>query len=267
MTVDNTFMIKKLQRLEEMLVAFSQFTRMPFVECDEETFDDQIHVFADATKIQEFAKSFLEDKILLAGVKVPVEQKKSFLNSLYSIGVNAVMFHDGDSITRIQLQDLIRQPDFENLLKEKIPVMNPSLQLSALYFIQELRRPVQHDQVQLHDMEEEMIRDIAKSRFIMGLEVEKKEGDSKEKIRIPFVKDKDENILQPIFSDFAEFQKHYKQKALKMKLAPLTLAQLSSYLIEDSKGFVLNPSGFNLPLSKDQINMITDNFQDLIPEN
>jgi hypothetical protein len=152
------------------------------------------------------------------------------------------------------------------LSKEKIPVINPSLQLSAIYFIQELRRPIEHDKVQLHDLEEEMISDFAKSRFIMGLEVLREEGDSKDKIRIPYVKDKAENIFQPIFSDFSEFQKHYKQKAKEMKLAPLTIAQLPAYLIAESKGFVINPSGFNLPLSKNQIEMIINTFQDLVPE-
>lgn len=260
MTIDNTFMIKKLQKLEEMLVVFSQFTRMPFVECDEETFDDQIHIFTDENKLQEFAKSYTEEKILLAAVKVLKNQMKGFYTSLYSLGINAVVFHEGDSKTSIQLEALEKKPDMEALSREKIPVINPALQLSAVYFIQELRRPMEHDMKQLHDLEEEMIANFVKSRFIMGMEVPQEEGENKDKIRIPYVKDKDGNIFQPVFTDFSEFQKHYKQNAAKMKMAPLTMAQLPKYLVKDSKGFVMNPSGFNLQLSKEQIEIIIKAF-------
>ena len=260
MTIDNTFMIKKMQKLEEMLVVFSQFTRMPFVECDEETFDDQVHIFADEQNLQEFVKSYGDKKVLLGGVKVLKNQMKGFYTSLFSMGVNAVMFHEGDSVTRIQLEELEKKPNMEALSKEKIPVINPPLQLSAVYFIQELRRPVEHDMKQLHELEEEMIANFAKSRFIIGMEVAKAEGSTEEKVRIPYVKDKEGNVFQPVFTDFAEFQKHYKQNAAKMKMAPLTMAQLPKYLVKESKGFVMNPSGFNLQLSKEQIEIIVKAF-------
>lgn len=261
MTIDNTFMIKKLQKLEEMMVLFSQATRMPFVECDEETFDDQIHVFADAEKLQEVSKSYAEKKVMLAGVKVPKVQVKGFYNSLYAIGVNALMFHEGDGVTRIQLEDLAQKPDMEKFAQEKVPILNPSLQLSAIYFIQELRRPAEHDMRELHDLEEEMIANFAKAKFIMGLDVAKGEGENpQEQMRIPYVKDKDGNIFQPVFSDFSEFQKHYREKAATMRMAPVSIDQLPKYLVKESKGFVINPSGFNLQLSSEQIDIIVNNF-------
>lgn len=263
MTVDHTFIIKKIQKLEELLVPFSHFTRMPFVECDEETFDDQIHIFAEGEKLQEYCKAASESKILLAPVKVPKDQVKGFYTTLHSIGVNALLFHEGDAATRIQLEDLEKAPDMEELSKQKIPVINPALQLSALYFIQELRRPVEHDMQRLHDMEEEMMANFAKSKFIMAMEMVKSEDSAKEddqQVRIPYVKDKDGNIYQPIFSDFAEFQKYYKQEAVKMRMAPLSVSQLSKYLVKESKGFVINPSGFNLPMQREQMEVIVKAF-------
>ena len=47
MTVDQVFIIKKLQNLDEMLVAYSAVTRMPFATCDEESFNDQVWIFTD----------------------------------------------------------------------------------------------------------------------------------------------------------------------------------------------------------------------------
>lgn len=50
MTVDQVFIIKKLQNLDEMLVAYSAVTRMPFATCDEESFNDQVWIFTDQDK-------------------------------------------------------------------------------------------------------------------------------------------------------------------------------------------------------------------------
>ena len=79
-------------------------------------------------------------------------------------------------------------------------------------------------------------------------------------IRLPYVKDKDGNVFQPIFSDFMEFQKHYRQNAAKMRMAPLSIGQLPKYMVKESKGFVINPAGFNLQLSGEQIDTIVKAF-------
>ena len=42
MTVDNSFTMKKFQSMEIIYVTFSQITKLPYVECDPETFDDQV---------------------------------------------------------------------------------------------------------------------------------------------------------------------------------------------------------------------------------
>ena len=63
MTVDQVFIIKKLQNLDEMLVAYSAVTRMPFATCDEESFNDQVWIFTDQDKMKAFAEKYKEEKI------------------------------------------------------------------------------------------------------------------------------------------------------------------------------------------------------------
>ena len=46
MTIDHKFAIKKLQKLDGFFTAFSPLTRMPYIHCDEETFDDQVYLFS-----------------------------------------------------------------------------------------------------------------------------------------------------------------------------------------------------------------------------
>ena len=58
MTVDNRFLIKKFEHFEHIFVLFSQTTRLPFIECDEETFDDQVYVFTDEERIKEAGQKY-----------------------------------------------------------------------------------------------------------------------------------------------------------------------------------------------------------------
>ena len=53
--------IKKLQNLDEMLVAYSAVTRMPFAICDDESFNDQVWIFTDQDKLKTFAEKYKEE--------------------------------------------------------------------------------------------------------------------------------------------------------------------------------------------------------------
>ena len=61
MTVDQVFIIKKLQNLDEMLVAYSAVTRMPFAICDDESFNDQVWIFTDQDKLKTFAEKYKKE--------------------------------------------------------------------------------------------------------------------------------------------------------------------------------------------------------------
>ena len=56
--------IHELRNREEVFVAYSQATRLPYVTCDEETFNDQARIFATEEEIKEYGKQLLEDKIM-----------------------------------------------------------------------------------------------------------------------------------------------------------------------------------------------------------
>lgn len=260
--IDHTFMIKKMQSAKELFVLFSQPTNMPYVECDEETFDDQVHIFSDETEVQAFAKKYTERKILLTAMKVPQNRMKTIYNTLYSIGVNAILFHENDKVTRLQLTDVVKMPDVNKLMQEKVPVINPPLQLSALYFLEELNRPVEHDKAHLKELEEELIANLLRGKFILPLE-NAKEGakwnpkDPNQKSRIPYVKDKKDQLFLPVFSDFTEFQKFYKEKAAAMGMAILPISGLSQHLVKEAKGIMLNPAGFHLMMSREQLERIS----------
>ena len=61
--------IKELQTRETVYVAYAQATKLPYVRCDEETYNDQAWIFSTEEGIKAFGKKLVEEKILLMGMK------------------------------------------------------------------------------------------------------------------------------------------------------------------------------------------------------
>lgn len=257
--IDNSLVIKNLQKLDEIYVIFSQYTKMPYVECDPETYDDQIHIFSSQEEVQEFAKEYTEKKILLAAKQFPKTHVPAVLSSFYALGVNAVVFHHNGTVSHLQLENLVKKPaNMDELLQKKPPVMNPTLMLSAMYFLEELCRPVEHDKAQLKELEEEVIANLVRSEYILAVTHadpnQKLDPTKKDQPKaINFLKDKDGQIFMPVFSDMSEFQKFYREKTKEVAMLVMPFRQLAKHLMPDAKGLALNPGGFNLQIGKEQL--------------
>lgn len=262
MAIDNTFVIKKIQKLDGFFTVFSPLTRMPYISCDKETFDDQVFLFSAEEGCKTFVGELNEQKIPAVLMKIQQPQMKGFLNSLYALDVNMVVFHDDSGASRLEIEELVKRPDMEKLAQEKIPIMNPQLTLTMIYFLQELRRPVKHDVAQLRELEEEMIANLVKAHFILAIETAQDEGSEDalkvnvKNIKIPYIKNKEGDIYQPLYSDFSEFRKYTGPNAPKLRMSNLSFSQLPQFLIKDSKGYVINPAGVNLVLTVEQIQRI-----------
>lgn len=256
MTVDQVFIIRKLQSLEEMFVVFSAVTRMPFATCDEETFNDQVWIFNDQDKVQEFAKSYTEKKMPLMGVKVKKEEAPMFYMNLFGMGINEIVFQDGDNQHKLDLNQVVKMPDYNKLPEHQRPIFNPQLQLSAIYFLQELRKPgVEPDKTALKELEEEMSANLVKSTYLMPVDVPQ-ENDDPGNVRMVYVQSKEGKKFQPIFSDTGELMKHYRNQKPEYRIFKATFEQLPNYMIKEVEGYVLNPEGINLILNKEQMELL-----------
>ena len=243
--------VKQLQNRDVVFVAYSQATKLPYVTCDEESFNDQAWVFSTEEGIKEFGKKKLEDKILLMGMKYEKKDFPRFYGTLYAIGVT-VIWADGEDRTEVDLTDIAKQADLSKLEPAKRPLFNSTLQLSGIYFMQELRRPVEKEQHgNLRELEEELLVNMRKSQYLVAMEVN--EEDPKQ-IRIPYLKNKNEEILQPVFTDVMELEKFTKGR--KLRIAKVPLNKLPELMIQQAKAYVVNPMGFNLVLTKEQLEKI-----------
>ena len=82
--------IKELQNRETVFVAYSQATKLPYVKCDEETYNDQAWIFSTEEEIKEFGKKMIEDKILLMGMRFSKKDYPRLYGTFYAIQLRVI---------------------------------------------------------------------------------------------------------------------------------------------------------------------------------
>ena len=243
---------------------FACFTDMPLVVCDPETFNDQIWIFDTEEQLSGICKKILGKKGSFKGHQAPRNQRfLSFFSMLFTIGVNELVFVSESGTDRIELAELVKRPDFSQLPKEQQPVSNPELQLTGLYFVEEASRPVPNEQKNLVDLEEELAANLYKAKYMVPIELlEGPEPDleklKEKKYRIPILKNKNGDVLQPLFTDPNEFAKFNRENVFKALSVPF--ANLVKLVIKDSKGFLLNPAGFHIAMPKELLEGLPKRF-------
>ena len=144
--------------------------------------------FSTEEEIKEFGKKMIEDKILLMGMRFSKKDYPRLYGTFYAIGVNTVVWVDGEDKIEIDLPDVAKQADMSKIEPAKRPLLNPTLELSGIYFMQELRRPVEKDQHgNLRELEEELIVNLKKSEYLVAMNVDPEDP---KKINIPYLKNK-----------------------------------------------------------------------------
>ena len=149
----------------------------------------------------------------------------------------------GEKPAKVALNELVRRPDASQLPEGKIRVENPELMLTSLYFMQELRRsPKPQVTPELKEMEEEMLAHFRKGTYIMAIQ---------DKNMVPFLKLKNGDAYQPIFTDIGEFQKFNREKKFHTAVVPYD--KLALIVKDPAKGICINPNGVNIILPTAQL--------------
>lgn len=217
----------------------SACTREPYVECDEETFDDKVMLFFQEQEAKQAADALAEKKIPVTVMKLLSTQMLVFFTNLYTMGVNGIQVTMGEEKTVIQIDEIVKRRDPETMPDGTVWVENPQLHLTAIYFAQELRKPeTPGKKEQLQELQEELGAHFKKSRFLFALE---KEGKG-----TPVIHFKDGKKYQPVFTDVVEFSRFNREG--KYKAVVVEADKLGKVLDPEAKGVILNLTGVNLPL-------------------
>ena len=73
---------------------------------------------------------------------------------------------------------------------------------------------------------------------------------------MPYLKHQSGSILQPVFTDLWEFEKFRGKSSRKLQPLTVPLKGLLPAMIKEARGYALNPSGFNLVLLKEKIELL-----------
>lgn len=238
MSVDTkTAILERLRTSDAVFVLLSESTRLPYVECDPETFDDQILLFFTEDDARKTAAGLIRDKIAVRIARIENKNFLSFYTSLFTLGVNCIVVNDGSSRTEaIQLNELVRREGADKLPKGQVRVENPELHLTAIYFVQELHKnPGQEMTKELKELYEEMLAHFGRGRYIVA--VGQDQG-------IPALKGKEGQVYQPLFTDFLEFQKFNRENLFRAMVVEAD--KITKLIPKESTGVVINPLGVNV---------------------
>ena len=229
-----------LRNTKELFVIISLHTKMPFVFCDPETFDDEVLLYKTEKEAQKGGKLLLAQKDPVNIAKLENRHLLSFYSNLFTMGVNALAVNKGlEDEIHLQLGELVKRPDMDNLPDGKKWVENPQFHLTALYFMQQMRKdPKQQMTEEMKEMQEELLVDLQRGKFLVAVEPDK---------GLPVLKQKDGSVFQPIFTDPDEFRKFNREN--KYRTAVIEYAKIPDILAPEAKGVIVNPVGVNVPFN------------------
>ena len=229
-----------LRNAKELFVIISMHTRMPFVFCDPETFDDEVLLYKTEEEAQKGGKLLLAQKDPVNIAKLENRHLLSFYSNLFTMGVNAMAVNKGlEDEIHLQLGELVKRPDMDNLPDGRKWVENPQFHLTALYFMQQMRKdPKQQMTEELKEMQEELLVDLQRGKYLVPAEPDK---------GLLVMKQKDGSVFLPIFTDPDELRKFNRDN--KYRTAVIEYAKIPDLLPPEAKGVIVNPLGVNIPFN------------------
>ena len=223
--MDRREVLSSIPKAVNLYMIHSEFTRLPYIECDDKTFDDVAFFFDIKENADKKSQELLEKKQKNVVVELTQEGILRAFTHLVIAGVNAIKYNCQGEDYIIQLDEIIKLSDFSELPPEKRPIENRTLQLTMLYFAQEIRANIDNPNTPvIHDMEEEMMVNILKARFLV-----------------------------PVFTDNIEFDKMPNDETVKKTI--IDAKNLINFpLTPECDGFLINPMGVSLPLNAGIVN-------------
>ena len=178
-------LIAKIPKLEECFVLFSALTKLPYTVENAETADDEIYLFENQTDALVKAKQLTRENDPVTTVKCTRDNLLKFLSTLFTCGINSIVFRTVNDEVSFQLDELIRRNPANNVDEKRRPPENQSLMINMIYYFQEARKPESiRNKQKLLSIEPELLKNVRDADYLMLFQ--EKEADGK-KLRMPVV--------------------------------------------------------------------------------
>lgn len=246
--------LKMIPNLKEVYIINSDYTKSPYVFLDEADLDDTALFYLSEESAKQRIYELGEKKEKVSSLKIEQHNLPNALASLILFGINAVKFHTSDGDFLYQISEIISIPARND---EKNPIFeNPSLSLTMLYFMQELRKKEENpDSVKLKELEEEMLVNVMRSKFILPVA---KQEDGENKSSFMLLKTNDGKSMVPIFTDYMEYGRFNKNFDVDLKIINFD-NMLNLKTPQDTIAYVINPAGVAVMVTKDWLSRVKVN--------
>ncbi|MBQ8116625.1 MAG: SseB family protein [Lachnospiraceae bacterium] len=248
-------------RIEVLYPIFCNFSRMPYIECDNDTCSDKAIIFTDEENAKRFTESYKDSRQSLSVVTIKKESILYFLASLYSAGFDMIDFYDGDDIHSYTLDQIVNRTLQPGMKK---PVENPALQLSIMYFLQIVHiANTEEEREESRDREEEMMANIARAVYMVPFSKREEEEDESvgNKVSLLQLTSGNGETFIPLFTDMDEFLK-IRPKEGTTNFLPMGFKQIRTIKLDNTSGFIINPGSTHIQLTESNINAIDLRFGD-----
>ncbi len=231
--------LSMLRYAKELYVIMSDYTRMPYVYCAPNTYEDEVFLYFREEDARFAAKKMDDSGEPIYLSKIEERSRLYFFTALYTMGIDALLVDRWlQTETFLKLSDLVTRPKTEDLPPGKLRIENPQLHLTSMYFLQEYRKnPGRRMTKELLELNEEMMAHFHKGRYLVA--AQGRQG-------LAILRQNSGHIYQLLFTDFQEFHKFNADGEYRM--AVLEGGDIAEQLPPESSGVVLNPSGINLLL-------------------
>ena len=253
--MDKKEFIKGFPNREAIYVIYSKLTRLPYIVCNEQTFDDEVTIYTDRMMAEESAANLENEGRPSFALRVPRENNNylRLFSEFYAYGVNAIQIYTEDDSEQFQISELVKKRDFSELPEKQRPLDNPTLQISMIYYMQEIRRQKEKIDNQLsRDLSEEMFANIMRAKYYFTFRVQQIDG--ADKTQLSLMRMRDGKSWFPVYTDPLELNKFVAtQKGAEIgkdiKVDIITFDKLSSIpMPPESNGVLINPLGISVPL-------------------
>ena len=281
--------IEKLRNLTKAYVLYSQFTKLPYLECEQASFYDQAFIFETKEDGEEAAKRLCAQgdicgvaEMNLVPLKLPIseEKKEEPANTLMrnqvrehlmrfpTMGLNAVFFKAaGEKGEVLPLDDILPDPVKDQLEQTKNELSG--LQLTGMYFAQCMRKQ-QKDPNQLRECAEEFHANLVRSELLLPVIPEDEHLDDKSlniaKCKLPFYPLKQEEGEKPatllaLFTNMDEVAMHCRKNPKNVRVVRIPFGDVPQILRDPMIGCVVDPLSFSIAVQKDDIPKLVSDFK------
>ncbi len=242
--------LQRLQKSDALFTLICPATNLPYLACDQETYNDQVFLFSDEMFAQRVAESEEGSAHKLRVSKLENKQFLSFYLSLHAMGVNELLLNRGIHQLAVPLELLVKKPDFSKLPPEKQPVQNPTLFLTSIYFAQERTLDAEKQDLEaLKELEEEMVANLKRGKVLVPVQLPENSDPetavTPKDTRFLMMKLPNGTICLPVFTNPEELGK-VAPKGKNMHAVAVMGEKLTQILGKQAQAVYLNPASVRL---------------------